>query len=106
MPAVIRDHNTETIEIDDKHRDTVESATDSSGLRIEHLIPPGATPADVVEIQVYIVDLEKVDPAPVYEAVRDFFPPGHNPASMVIGVSALAHPGLLLEINVRAVVEE
>lgn len=66
----------------------------------------GATPADVVEIQVYIVDLEKIDPTPVYEAVREFFPAGHKPASMVIGVSALAYSGLLLEINVRAIVGE
>ncbi|MCY3988993.1 MAG: hypothetical protein OXF94_10455 [Gammaproteobacteria bacterium] len=31
------------------------------------------------------------------------FPAGHKPASMVIGVSALAYPGLVVEINVRAV---
>ena len=58
---------------------------------------------DVVEIAIYIVGLEDVDPNPVYEDVRNFFPAGHKPASMVIGVSALACPGLLVEINVRAV---
>jgi enamine deaminase RidA (YjgF/YER057c/UK114 family) len=66
----------------------------------------GATPGDVVDIQIYIVDLAHVDPNPVYQDVRNFFPAGHKPTSMVIGVSALAYPGLLLEINVRAVVEE
>ena len=60
---------------------------------------------DIVEIQIYIVDLENIDPAPVYEDVRNFFPAGHKPASMVIGVSALAYPGLLVEINVRAVTD-
>ena len=65
----------------------------------------GATREDVVEIQIYIVDLENVDPNPVYQDVRDFFPAGHKPASMVIGVSALAYPGLLVEINVRAVTD-
>ncbi len=63
----------------------------------------GAGREDVVEIAIYIVDLEKVDPNPVYEDVRNFFPAGHKPASMVIGVSALAYPGLLVEVNVRAV---
>ena len=65
----------------------------------------GAGREDVVEIQIYIVDLENVDPTPVYEDVRNFFPKGHKPASMVIGVSALAYPGLLVEINVRAVAD-
>ena len=65
----------------------------------------GASREDVVEIQIYIVDLENVDPNPVYQDVRDFFPAGHKPASMVIGVSALAYPGLLVEINVRAVTD-
>ena len=64
----------------------------------------GATPADVVEIQIFIVDLANIDPTPVYQGVRNFFPPGNKPVSMVIGVSALAFPGLLLEINVKAVV--
>ena len=56
-----------------------------------------------MEIAIYIVDLEDMDPNSVYEDVRNFFPAGHKPASMVIGVSALAYPGLLVEINVRAV---
>ena len=70
------------------------------------LAAAGATPADVVDIEIYIVNLAEVDPNPVYQDVRDFFPAGHKPTSMVIGVSALAYPGLLLEINVRAVVAE
>ena len=66
----------------------------------------GATREDVVEIQIFIVDLANVDPEPAYQDVRDFFPAGHKPVSMVIGVSALAYPGLLIEINVRAIVED
>ena len=64
----------------------------------------GATREDVVEIQIYIVDLANIDPEPAYQDVRNFFPKGHKPVSMVIGVSALAIPELLLEINVRAIV--
>ncbi len=64
----------------------------------------GASREDVVEIQIFIVDLANIDPNPAYQDVRDFFPAGHKPVSMVIGVSALAIPGLLMEINVRAIV--
>ncbi|MEQ9447128.1 MAG: Rid family hydrolase [Rhodospirillaceae bacterium] len=64
----------------------------------------GATREDVVEIQIFIVDLANIDPEPAYQDVRDFFPDGHKPVSMVIGVSALAIPALQIEINVRAIV--
>lgn len=57
---------------------------------------------DVVELQIFIVDLQKIDPNPAYQAVRDAFPAGFKPVSMVIGVSALAIPGLMMEVNVRA----
>ena len=66
----------------------------------------GAGPEDVVEIQVFIVDLANVDPEPAYDDIRAFFPAGHKPVSMVIGVSALAYEGLLIEANVRAMVAE
>lgn len=66
------------------------------------LAAAGAGPEDVVEIEVFIVDLANVDPEPVYDDIRAFFPAAHKPVSMVIGVSALAYPGLLVEINVRA----
>ena len=86
-----------------------ESLADQSRLTWENidraLKAAGARREDVVEIQIYIVGLEDVDPMPVYEDVRNFFPAGHKPASMVIGVSALAYPGLLVEINVRAVTD-
>ncbi|MBL8643483.1 MAG: hypothetical protein JNK21_06085 [Rhodospirillaceae bacterium] len=66
----------------------------------------GAEPKDVVEIQVFIVDLDKIDPTPVYEGIRNYFPAGHKPVSMVLGVSALAIPALKWEINVVAVVPD
>ena len=86
-----------------------ESLAEQSRLTFENidkaLKSAGARREDVVEIQIYIVNLEDVDPEPVYQDVRDFFPAGHKPASMVIGVSALAYPGLLVEVNVRAVTD-
>ena len=66
----------------------------------------GARPEDVVEIQVFIVDLANADPEPAYDDIRAFFPAGHKPVSMVIGVSALAYEGLLIEVNVRAMIAE
>ena len=86
-----------------------ESLAEQSRLTFENidtaLKSAGARREDVVEIQIYIVNLEEADPEPVYQDVRDFFPAGHKPASMVIGVSALAYPGLLVEVNVRAVTD-
>ena len=72
----------------------------------EALAAAGAKMTDVIELQIYIVDLQKQDPNPAYQAVRDAFPAGFKPVSMVIGVSALAVPGLLMEVNVKAVVPE
>ena len=66
----------------------------------------GATRENVVNIEIFIVDLANIDPTPVYQAVRNYFPAGHKPTSMVIGVSALAYPGLLVEISVTAVTGE
>jgi enamine deaminase RidA (YjgF/YER057c/UK114 family) len=67
------------------------------------LAAAGVDRTAVVEISVYIVDLANVDPEPVYDDIRNFFPAGHKPVSMVIGVDALAYPELLVEANVRAV---
>jgi 2-iminobutanoate/2-iminopropanoate deaminase len=64
----------------------------------------GATRRDVVEIQIFIVNLGGINPEPVYQDVRDFFPHGHKPVSMVVGVNALAIPTLKMEINVKAVI--
>ena len=87
-----------------------ETLAEQSALTFENihraLEAAGATPSDVVDIQIFIVDLANVDPTPVYDGVRNFFPAGHKPTSMVIGVSALAYPGLLVEINVTAIVAE
>ena len=92
---------------DDSFPETLEEQSALTFQNIRHALEAaGATPADVVDIQIFIVDLANIDPTPVYEGVRNFFPAGHKPTSMVIGVSALAYPGLLVEINVTAIVEE
>jgi len=89
-----------------------ESLEEQSDLTFENiriaLAAAGASPKDVVDIQIYIVDLQDIDfdTNPVYADVRNFFPLGHKPTSMVIGVSDLAYPGLLVEVNVKAVIAE
>ena len=89
-----------------------ESLEEQSDLTFENiriaLEAAGASPKDVVDIQIYIVNLDDIDfdTNPVYADVRNFFPLGHKPTSMVIGVSALAYPGLLVEVNVKAVIAE
>lgn len=85
--------------------DTIEAQSKLTWENIElALNAAGATRKDVVEIQIYIVNLHEIDPEPIYQDVRNFFPKGHKPVSMVIGVSALAIPKLKMEINVRAFV--
>jgi enamine deaminase RidA (YjgF/YER057c/UK114 family) len=67
----------------------------------------GATPADVVAMRVYILDLGKgTDPNPVYAGIRAFFPAGAKPTSTVLGVTGFAVPGMKVEIEVEAVVTE
>jgi len=66
----------------------------------------GAGPKDVVELQVFVVDLANINPEPIYQAIRDYFPENAQPVSMVIGVAALARPTLKLEINVTAAIAE
>jgi len=90
--------------------DIPESLEDQSQLTWDNidiaLKAAGATREDVIEIQIYIVDLPNANPEPAYQHVRDFFPQGHKPVSMVIGVDALAYPELKIEINVRAMVAQ
>jgi enamine deaminase RidA (YjgF/YER057c/UK114 family) len=70
------------------------------------LAAAGAAPRDVVRMTVYIVDLGRIDPGPVYQGIRDFFPADGKPTSTVVGVGALAVPGMKVEIEVVAVVAD
>jgi len=66
----------------------------------------GGSPSDVVRITVHIVGLgQGTDPAPVYEAQGQFFPADAKPASTILGISGLALPGLLVEVDVIALVD-
>jgi enamine deaminase RidA (YjgF/YER057c/UK114 family) len=65
----------------------------------------GAKFADVVKQNTYVVGLD-AEKLPIIREVRgQYFPPENPPASTLVGVTALAMEGLLIEIEVIAVVE-
>ncbi len=67
----------------------------------------GGSASDVIRITAYIVGLgQGTDPLPVYLAQGKFFPADAKPASTILGVSGLALPELLFEVDVIAVVDE
>ena len=69
------------------------------------LAAAGATFADVVKQNTYVVNLN-ADALPIIREVRgEFFPAENPPASTLVGVTALALEGLLIEVEVVAVVD-
>ncbi|MFI5317782.1 MAG: RidA family protein, partial [Myxococcota bacterium] len=68
------------------------------------LAAAGATPADVVSTRVYVVNYKPEYAAILSPAFEAFYAGGPPPASTWLGVTALAVPGLLIEIEATAVV--
>ena len=64
------------------------------------LAAAGATPADVVKVTVYLLD---VDDRPKINPVREEFFGDARPASTLVEVSALAVPGAKVEVDAIAV---
>jgi enamine deaminase RidA (YjgF/YER057c/UK114 family) len=69
------------------------------------LAAAGAGYADVVKITTYVVNYKPEDRAVIGQARAPFFSKGAPPASTLVGVSALALPGWLIEIEAIAVVD-
>jgi len=68
------------------------------------LAAAGATWNDVVVTRLYVVNF-KPELLPIIREVRSrFVSPEHPPASTLVGVTALAHPDWLIEIEGTAVV--
>jgi enamine deaminase RidA (YjgF/YER057c/UK114 family) len=63
-----------------------------------------ATPRDVVALRVYVVDYKPEYAAVLSARFEAFFAGGPPPASTWIGVTSLAAPGFLVEIEATAVV--
>jgi 2-iminobutanoate/2-iminopropanoate deaminase len=64
----------------------------------------GGTLPDVVALRIYVVDYQSESGTAVGIALREFFS-GNPPASTWIGVSALAVPEFLIEIEATAVLD-
>ncbi len=68
------------------------------------LAAASATPSDLVQLHTHIVNYS-ADMLPVIGPIlHEFLDPAHLPASMLIGVQALALPELLVEVNAVAVI--
>jgi len=65
----------------------------------------GGTLADVVAVRIYIVDYRPEKAAAVSDAFRAFFSGVAQPAATWVGVTALAEPGFLVEIEAVAVLD-
>jgi enamine deaminase RidA (YjgF/YER057c/UK114 family) len=65
----------------------------------------GGTLADVVALRIYIVNYRPEQADAIGSALREFFPEEKRPASTWIGVSTLAVPDFLIEIEATAVLE-
>lgn len=66
------------------------------------LLAAGATPGDVVRLDVQVVGLKPGDLAQLQQADTMFFPRGRGPAGSLAGVESLPVPGALLAVNVLA----
>ena len=87
--------------------DTLDEQMDQSFKAIGiALAAGGATPADVVRGRIYIVDYNADMIPTVLEKTAAFYAPGEPPPSTLIGVQSLALPGIMVEIEVTAVLDE
>ena len=69
------------------------------------LAAAGATYADIVKITTYVVAYKPEHRAIIGQARAPFFPKGTPPASTLVGVTALALPEWLIEIEAVAIVD-
>jgi enamine deaminase RidA (YjgF/YER057c/UK114 family) len=70
------------------------------------LAAAGATIADIVKMNTYIVNFKSSDLPMIREVRSQFFPQENLPASTLVGVQALAVDGLLIEVEAIAMVKE
>lgn len=71
----------------------------------ECLAAAGGSLHHVVKVTTYVVGLTP-EAANVVREVRQHYMAGHRPTSTMVGVTALVHPDLLIEVEVVAVVPE
>ena len=69
------------------------------------LTAAGATPADIIKTNTYIVNYKQSDYSAMREARGELFPDGEPPASTLVGVTSLAVDGLMVEMEAIAAVK-
>jgi enamine deaminase RidA (YjgF/YER057c/UK114 family) len=91
----------------DRHREKngVHLRTNGLGHLEKAMEAAGGTLKDIVALRIYVVDYEAESGTAVSTALREFFSPKNPPASNWIGVSALADPEFLIEIEATAVLD-
>jgi len=65
----------------------------------------GGTLKDIVALRIYVVDYQAESGTAVGTALKEFFSAENPPSSTWIGVSALAVPEFLIEIEATAVLD-
>ena len=66
----------------------------------------GADFKDVAKLTTFVVGLQPDDRLMIADTIKAYFPPGQRPAHTLVGISALAVPDLLIEIEAIAVVPD
>lgn len=69
------------------------------------VVTAGGTLTDVVALRIYIVNYQREQAEAISNVLKEFFPETNRPASTWIGVSCLAVPDFLIEIEATAVLE-
>jgi enamine deaminase RidA (YjgF/YER057c/UK114 family) len=69
------------------------------------LAAAGATAADIVKTNTYIVNYKQSDYSAMREARAELFGDGEPPASTLVGVTSLAVEGLMVEMEAIAAVK-
>jgi enamine deaminase RidA (YjgF/YER057c/UK114 family) len=70
------------------------------------LAAAGASPADVVKLNIYIKHYQPANAVVIRQALRKVFSHPDLPVSTWLGVEALAEEGFLIEVDAVAMVEE
>ena len=70
------------------------------------VVASGGSLADIVSLRIYIADYMPEGASAISDALKEFFPGEQKPATTWIGVSCLASPELLIEIEATAVVSQ
>jgi enamine deaminase RidA (YjgF/YER057c/UK114 family) len=84
--------------------DLLAQAEKASENLVAALKAAGASPADVVKANTYVVNFKQDDLRIIRDVRARVFPADNPPASTLVGVQALAVEGLLIEMEAIAVI--